>query len=338
MKDICRAHVRVSADQLPAVAQRFPRLSPVAGSILDARVSFPRDDQARRELELNQGMTTVLFSQHSSNPLDIGSSENLNEDYINEYLKVQAARPDHGVSSDPLNRYVIPELQEYQQHLSKIIPNFPHQQTDQQFVDLDEEMCSEDELLMPRVLQNEDITLDVMDEDGVEDDVDHSDISLETDEEISILSKDKEEQVAIEDEIRDLLHAVPRLADDYRIVDRLGTGTFSSVYKAVDLGYHTKWDNSPWHGHHPPTSSAYYQTAPKPSGSKSFVAIKRIYVTSNPERIRNEISIMEDCRGCRHVSQLITAFRQHDQVVAIMPYHRNEDFRVSSFTPTSNFC
>ncbi len=282
-------------------------------------------------------MTTVLFSQHSSNPLDVGSSENHNADYINDYLKAQAARPDHGVSSDPLNRYVIPELQEYQQHLSTIIPNFPHQQVDNQFVDLDEDMGSEDELLMPRAL-NEDIAPEVMDEDGIEDDVDNSDISLETDEEISILSKDKEEQVAIEDEIRDLLHAVPRLADDYRIVDRLGTGTFSSVYKAVDLGYHTKWDNSPWHGHHPPTSSAYYQSAPKPPSSKAFVAIKRIYVTSNPERIRNEISIMEDSRSCRHVSQLITAFRQHDQVVAIMPYHRNEDFRVSSFTHTENFC
>lgn len=47
-----------------------------------------------------------------------------------------------------------------------------------------------------------------------------------------------------------------------------------------------------------------------------------------PERIRNEISILEDVRGCRHVSQLITAFREADQVVAIMPYHRNQDFRV----------
>ena len=126
----------------------------------------------------------------------------------------------------------------------------------------------------------------------------------------------------------DLESAVPELTEDYKIIDRLGTGTFSAVYKAIDLGYHTKWDNSEWHGHHPPASSAYYQTAPHPPGSKVFVAVKRIYVTSGPERIRNEISIMEDCRGCRHVSQLITAFRNQDQVVAIMPYHKNDDFRV----------
>ena len=58
------------------------------------------------------------------------------------------------------------------------------------------------------------------------------------------------------------------------------------------------------------------------------MAVKRIYVTSGPERIRNELSILEDCRGCRHIAQLITAFRNEDQVVAIMPYHKNEDFRV----------
>ncbi|KIL70478.1 hypothetical protein M378DRAFT_183937 [Amanita muscaria Koide BX008] len=152
-------------------------------------------------------------------------------------------------------------------------------------------------------------------------------VVLATDEETTLQLKPKDEQEDIEEEIHDLMTAVPQVAGDYKIIDRLGTGTFSSVYKAIDLGYHDKWDNSPWHGHHLPTSSAYYQSAPKPQESKVFVAIKRIYVTSNPERIRNEISIMEDCRGCRHVSQLITAFRHHDQVVAIMPYHRNEDFR-----------
>ena len=132
----------------------------------------------------------------------------------------------------------------------------------------------------------------------------------------------------IEEEIADLENAVPELTEDYKIIDRLGTGTFSAVYKAIDLGYHTKWHNAEWHGYHPPSSSAYYQSTPHPPGSKVFVAIKRIYVTSGPERIRNEIAIMEECRGCRHVSQLITAFRHQDQVVAIMPYHRNEDFRV----------
>jgi cell division control protein 7 len=157
-----------------------------------------------------------------------------------------------------------------------------------------------------------------------------SDADGETDEEMTIFLKSREEKDEIEEEIADLDEAVPQLADDYKVLDRLGTGTFSSVYKAIDLRYHDKWDNTPWHGYHPASSSANYQSAPRPQDAKVFVAIKRIYVTSNPERIRNEISIMEDCRGSRHVSQLITAFRQEDQVVAIMPYHRNEDFRVST--------
>ena len=167
----------------------------------------------------------------------------------------------------------------------------------------------------------------------------------EFEEEHSIYFKTAEERHEIEAEIQDLQRVVPRLKEDYEILDRLGTGmlfryfykyaltrftlgTFSSVYKAIDLRHH-EWSNSSWRGQHPPDSSAYYQSAEHNPSRKFFVAIKRIYVTSMPERIRNEISILEDVRGCRHVSQLITAFREADQVVAIMPYHRNEDFRVN---------
>ena len=59
-----------------------------------------------------------------------------------------------------------------------------------------------------------------------------------------------------------------------------------------------------------------------------LVAIKRINVTSSPERVYNELSILAEARGARHVTQLITAFRTKDQVVVVLPYHRNEDFRV----------
>lgn len=172
-------------------------------------------------------------------------------------------------------------------------------------------------------------------------DVEHNmedDAAGSMDEEMSIYLKPKAERQEIEEEIADLEDAVPELTTDYKIVDRLGTGTFSSVYKAVDLGYHAKWDNAPWQGHHAADSSAYYQTAARPQGSKVFVAIKRIYATSSPERIRNEITIMETCRGARHVSQIITAFRREDQVVTIMPYHRNEDFRVRSGCPWYHAC
>ncbi|KDQ15378.1 hypothetical protein BOTBODRAFT_108590 [Botryobasidium botryosum FD-172 SS1] len=178
-----------------------------------------------------------------------------------------------------------------------------------------------------------------MDDEGDDQDAEGEDVELadeqpneealsdgdETDEERTIYLKKPEERSQIEDEIRDLEHTVPMLKKDYKLVDRLGEGTFSSVYKALDINY-TGYYNHPWRGNHPVASSAFYQSAVPPS--KVFVALKRIYVTSSPARILNEISILEDCRGCRHVSQLITAFRCNDQVVAVMPYFRNDDFRM----------
>ncbi|KAF8914428.1 hypothetical protein CPB84DRAFT_1759244 [Gymnopilus junonius] len=193
------------------------------------------------------------------------------------------------------------------------------------------------------------------------------------------------EQSEILDEIAQLYTSVPTLVDKYLVIDRLGTGTFSSVYKAVDVDYE-EWDNRAWLGRHPEGSTAFYQSKGKGIGARGegggwgrrrrgkgdadsggdlngaleeedvrmdymdmdmeaedrehghghahereqervYVAIKRIYTTSGPERIRNELSILEDTRSCRHVSQIITAFRNEDQVVIVLPYHRNMDFR-----------
>ncbi|KAJ6574950.1 kinase-like domain-containing protein [Mycena capillaripes] len=257
----------------------------------------------------------LLFSQHSSNPLEArGSSEARNKLYLKRY---QDARRDQPASSDdPLDGYQMPEVEEYHQHLTSILPEYSIPNMRRAEAE-EETMDSDDELLEP---MNED-------ERGHSDEEEDLNIQEESDEEMSIMKKSSEDRQEIEEEMAELEIAVPLLSDDYKLVDRLGTGTFSSVYKALDLGYHDKWDNSPWLGCHPPSSSAHYQSVPRPPNTKVFVAIKRIYVTSNPERIRNEISILADCRGCRHVSQLITAFRHEDQVVAIMPYHRNEDFR-----------
>lgn len=59
-----------------------------------------------------------------------------------------------------------------------------------------------------------------------------------------------------------------------------------------------------------------------------YVAIKKIYVTSSPARIQNELELLHELRGCDSVCPLITAFRHQDQVVAILPYFRHQDFRV----------
>lgn len=62
-----------------------------------------------------------------------------------------------------------------------------------------------------------------------------------------------------------------------------------------------------------------------------YVAIKKIYVTSSPARIQNELELLHDLSGCDTVVPLITAFRYHDQVVAILPYFKHVDFRVRLF-------
>lgn len=116
------------------------------------------------------------------------------------------------------------------------------------------------------------------------------------------------------------------------------SGTFSTVYKAEDILYRTYdngWDlessdASRWSS--PPTkvrrtggaSSFSNQQRRKPR----FVAIKKIYVTSSPSRILNELELLHDLRGCKAVCPLITAFRHQDQVIAVLPYFRHQDFRV----------
>src|SRR5258706_14145385 len=101
--------------------------------------------------------------------------------------------------------------------------------------------------------------------------------------------KSPKEQAEIEEEMEDLAQKVPQLADDYELLDRLGTGeanpfyvttslcsnqisvtgTFSAVYKAIDLHYHKKWDNTLWHGKHPPHTSAWYQSRTRQPGKSS---------------------------------------------------------------------
>lgn len=296
-----------------------------------------------------------IFSAHSSNPLEVPTSDPVNKKYHSQLKQIKIRKRQSGFaysSDDPIDGLGEERLADYHEHISNLYPEHkgikPTNLRAQQDVEQeDEELTySSDELEIvgkdrKEIMEIQPVEqLDEFEEDAVEYDLDGVDTEPEldfekeeelsepqTDEEMSIFLKPTEEREEIEEEIAELEEVVPQLTEDYKIVDRLGTGTFSSVYKALDISYDIKWYNRSWQGHHPPSSSAHYQSAGPSPGTKVFVAIKRIYVTSNPERIRNEITILEDCRGCRHVSQLITAFRHRDQVVAIMPYHRNDDYR-----------
>jgi cell division control protein 7 len=69
---------------------------------------------------------------------------------------------------------------------------------------------------------------------------------------------------------------------------------------------------------------------PKPPRLRKpqYVALKKIYVTSSPHRIQNELEILHALRSSPHICPLLTAFRHLDQVVAVLPYFRHLDFRL----------
>jgi cell division control protein 7 len=101
------------------------------------------------------------------------------------------------------------------------------------------------------------------------------------------------------------------------------------VYKAEDLEYdlhQNDWD--------PELASKSWTSPPVRKGEKArprrkakYVAIKKIYVTSSPMRILNELELLHDLRDSPSVCPLITAFRHQDQVVAVLPYYQHQDFR-----------
>ncbi|KAJ2799056.1 Cell division control protein 7 [Coemansia guatemalensis] len=155
------------------------------------------------------------------------------------------------------------------------------------------------------------------------------------------------------EEIKELEALIPGLSDQYRLLGKIGEGTFSTVYKAIDL-QHDRYENSSWtmifstdclqDASAPENEGLSEASAP---GSKAdvakqrrrrqqrksaarrarVVAIKKIYVTSSPTRIANEISILNDLRGSRFIAPLVTAMRKEDQVVVVLPFFRNDDFR-----------
>ncbi|KAJ3150908.1 hypothetical protein HDU89_002905 [Geranomyces variabilis] len=117
------------------------------------------------------------------------------------------------------------------------------------------------------------------------------------------------------EEIEDFYESFPGLATKYKIINKIGEGTFSSVYQAVDLE-HEQYQNDVWE----PQMNAQ-------AGSAPCVALKRIYVTSSPQRIYSEIKILNYLSGHPNIVQLITAVRHEDQVVVVLPFFRHPDFR-----------
>lgn len=117
----------------------------------------------------------------------------------------------------------------------------------------------------------------------------------------------------------------------------MSIGTFSTVYKAEDLSRRESEDSNQdkciagtkRRRIGEANNLIFESQEPKPKSKKvRYVALKKIYVTSSPMRIQNELELLTELRGYRSVCPLITAFRCHDQVVAVLPYFPHADFRI----------
>ena len=85
-------------------------------------------------------------------------------------------------------------------------------------------------------------------------------------------------------------------------------------------------------------SSNKYSLTRQEGGSPVYVALKRIYVTSSPQRIQNELDILADLRSARCTAYLVEALRHEDQVIAVMPYEKHQDFRVGPSRSPASSC
>ena len=95
--------------------------------------------------------------------------------------------------------------------------------------------------------------------------------------------RDEESIERLEEEISQLNDTIDGI-EAYHIVDKLGEGTFSSVYKAIDI-HHEMYANAEWFKSNTP----YIKPRERSRGGTVYVALKRIYVTSSTARILNEL-------------------------------------------------
>lgn len=126
------------------------------------------------------------------------------------------------------------------------------------------------------------------------------------------------------EEMHKLELCFPTLSSSYRLIDKIGEGTFSTVYKAEALNGAVRLGSEIWKS--PPLKKKKPQSDSKPKKSP-IVALKQIYVTSSPNRIHNELKLLFLLSGNSHVAPLLDILRYQDQVLAIMPYYQHADYR-----------
>ncbi|CCH44452.1 Cell division control protein [Wickerhamomyces ciferrii] len=134
---------------------------------------------------------------------------------------------------------------------------------------------------------------------------------------------DDDVPLEILEEMEKVIETFENLDKKYRLIDKIGEGTFSTVYKAEDITGKTRYlmGDSIWSS----PDIKKRKTHKKPS--TVYVALKRIYVTSSPQRIFNELNLLYILSGSSRIAPLLEALRFQDQIIAVLPYYAHSDFR-----------
>ncbi|XP_059946091.1 cell division cycle 7-related protein kinase isoform X2 [Mesoplodon densirostris] len=103
----------------------------------------------------------------------------------------------------------------------------------------------------------------------------------------------------VKKDIQKLYEAVPQLGNVFKIKDKIGEGTFSSVYLA---------------------------TTQLKVGPEETIALKHLIPTSHPVRIAAELQCLTVAGGQDNVMGVKYCFRKNDHVVIAMPYLEHESF------------
>ncbi|XP_036207260.1 cell division cycle 7-related protein kinase isoform X5 [Myotis myotis] len=103
----------------------------------------------------------------------------------------------------------------------------------------------------------------------------------------------------VKKDIEKLYEAVPQLRNVFKIKDKIGEGTFSTVYLA---------------------------TAQLQVGPEEKIALKHLIPTSHPIRIAAELQCLTVAGGQDNVMGVKCCFRKNDHVVIAMPYLEHESF------------
>ncbi len=131
----------------------------------------------------------------------------------------------------------------------------------------------------------------------------------------AVLGSDHKISSSVKEEIQSLQTSFNKLSEKYQLYNKVGEGTFSSVY----LGrLRSKWCDDCLCAH---------EYRPDAAMKPPLLALKKIYVTSSPQRIYNELELLFQLRGHENVAPLLDVMRWEDQVVAVLPYYQHTDFR-----------